>query len=125
MLAMFLKREKDDISQLTSVLKENKQEIEFIKEHGSNNQIFLALRKQITNIQKTDNKIHDMTSAINEIDMEFEEIKVINLSLRSSSCFSGFDLIALICFIISDFFCSSNFLLSSRLTAIFSNVSVI
>jgi hypothetical protein len=74
-----IKREKDEISELTSVLKENKQDLEFLKHHGSNNQIFLALRKQMTNAQKTDNKIHDMTSAINEIDMEFEEIKNFNI----------------------------------------------
>jgi hypothetical protein len=67
------------LSQLTSSLKDNKQELEFLIEHGSNNQLFLVLRKQITNIQKTDNKIHDMTSAINEIDMEFEEIKNFNI----------------------------------------------
>jgi len=76
-----IKREKDEISQLISGLKDNKQELEFIKDHGSNNQLFLALRKQIINIQKTDNKIHDMTSAINEIDMEFEEIK--NLKIET------------------------------------------
>jgi hypothetical protein len=33
--------------------------IEFLKDHGSNNQLFLTLRKQITIIQKTENKIHD------------------------------------------------------------------
>jgi hypothetical protein len=79
-----IKREKDEMSQLTSVLKENKQELEFFKGHGSNNQLFLVLRKQITNIQKTDNKIHDMTSAINEIDMEFEEIKMFNIETIGS-----------------------------------------
>jgi hypothetical protein len=57
-----IKREKDGISQLTSILKENKKELEFLKNHASNNQLFLALRKQATNIQKTDNKIHDMTN---------------------------------------------------------------
>jgi DNA repair ATPase RecN len=66
-----INREKHDICQLTSILKDNKQELEFLKDHGSNNQLFLTLRKQLTNIQKTENKIHDMTSAINEIDMEF------------------------------------------------------
>ena len=70
--------EKHEICQLTSILKDNKQELEFLKDHGSNNQLFLTLRKQIINIQKTDKKIHDMTSAINEIDMEFEEIKNVN-----------------------------------------------
>jgi hypothetical protein len=56
-----INREKHDICQLTSILKDNKQELEFLKDHGSNNQLFLTLRKQITSIQKTDNKIHDMT----------------------------------------------------------------
>ena len=74
-----IKREKNEMSQLTLVLKDNKQELEFLKEHGSNNQLFLVLRKQITNIQKTDTKIQDMMSEINEIDMEFEEIKNFNI----------------------------------------------
>jgi len=78
-----IKKEKDEISELTSILKENKQELEFLKDHGSNNQLFLALRKQMTNIQKID-KIHDMTSAMNEIDMEFEEIKNFNIETIGS-----------------------------------------
>jgi hypothetical protein len=76
--------EKHEICQLTSILKDNKQELEFLKGHGSNNQLFLTLRKQITIIQKTDKKIHDMTSAINEIDMEFEEIKNFNIETIGS-----------------------------------------
>jgi hypothetical protein len=79
-----INREKLEICQLTSILKDNKQELEFLKDHGSNNQLFLTLRKQITNIQKTDKKIHDMTSAINEIDMEFEEIKNVNIETIGS-----------------------------------------
>jgi hypothetical protein len=50
-----INREKHEICQLTSILKDNKQELEFLKVHGSNNQLFLTLRKQITNIQKTEN----------------------------------------------------------------------
>jgi hypothetical protein len=79
-----INREKHENSQLTSVLKDNKQELEFLKDHGSNNQLFLTLRKQTTIIQKTDKKIHDMTSAINEIDMEFEEIKNVNIEIIGS-----------------------------------------
>ena len=79
-----INREKHEISQLTSVLKDNKQELEFLKDHGSNNQLLLTLRKQITIIQKTDKKIHDMMSAINEIDMEFEEIKNVNIETIGS-----------------------------------------
>ena len=79
-----INREKHEICQLTSILKDNKQELEFLKEHGSNNQVFLTLRKQITIIQKTDKKIHDMSSAINEIDMEFEEIKNVNIETIGS-----------------------------------------
>jgi hypothetical protein len=76
--------EKHVIRQLTSVLKDNKQELEFLKDHGSNKQLFLTLRKQITIIQKTDKKIHYMTSVINEIDMEFEEIKNVNIETIGS-----------------------------------------
>ena len=79
-----INREKHEICQLISILKDNKQELEFLKNHGSNNQLFLTLRKQITIIQKTENKIHDMTSAINEIDMEFEEIKNVNIETIGS-----------------------------------------
>ena len=79
-----INREKHEIFQLTSILKDNKHELEFLKDHGSNNQLFLTLRKQITNIQKTDKKIHDMTSAINEIGMEFEEIKNVNIETIGS-----------------------------------------
>ena len=79
-----INREKREIYQLTSTLKDNKQELKFLKDHGSNNQLFLTLRKQITIIQKTDKKIHDMSSAINEIDMEFEEIKNVNIETIGS-----------------------------------------
>ena len=79
-----INREKHYICQLTSILKDNKQELEFVKDHGSNNQLFLTLRKQITIIQKTDKKIHDMSSAINEIDMEFKEIKNVNIETIGS-----------------------------------------
>jgi hypothetical protein len=74
-------REKNEMGQLISVLKDNKQEIEFLKDHGSNNQLFLTLRKQITKIQKIEIKLHDMTSDINEIDMEFEESR--NLKIET------------------------------------------
>ena len=67
-------REKDEICQLTSELKDKREELEFLKDHCSDIQLFLALRKQIQNIQEADTKIQDMTHAINEIDMEFEEI---------------------------------------------------
>ena len=79
-----INREKHEICQLTSILKDNKQELEFLKDHGSNNELFLTLRKQITSIQKTEKKIHNMTSAINEIDMEFEEIKNVNIETIGS-----------------------------------------
>jgi hypothetical protein len=79
-----INKEKHDICQLTSILKDNKQELEFLKRHGSNNQLFLTLRKQITIIQKTDKKIHDMSSAINAIDMEFKEIKNVNIETIGS-----------------------------------------
>ena len=72
-------REKDEMSQLTSVLKDKRQQLEFLKDHCSDNQLFLVLRKQMKSIQETDTKIQDMTHAINEVDMEFEEIKNIKI----------------------------------------------
>jgi hypothetical protein len=36
-----INKEKHEICQLTSILKDNKQELEFLKDHGSNNQLFL------------------------------------------------------------------------------------
>jgi hypothetical protein len=58
-----------------SCLKDEKQELEFHKNHSSNNQLFVVLRKQITNMQKTDTKIQEMMSTIKDIDMKFEENK--------------------------------------------------
>jgi DNA-binding beta-propeller fold protein YncE len=70
-----IKKEKDEMSRLASCLKDEKQDLEFHKKHSSNNQLFVVLRKQITNIQKTDTKIQEMTFTIEDIDMEFEENK--------------------------------------------------
>jgi hypothetical protein len=70
-----IKKEKDEISRLVSCLKDKKQELEFHKNHSSNNQLFVVLRKQIPNIQKTDTKIQEMTSTIKDIDMKFEKNK--------------------------------------------------
>jgi uncharacterized membrane protein YgaE (UPF0421/DUF939 family) len=53
-----INKEKHDIYQLTSILKDNKQELEFVKKHGSNNQLFLTLRKQITLKVKQTHKIY-------------------------------------------------------------------
>jgi hypothetical protein len=77
-------REKDEMSQLTSVLKDKRQQLEFLKDHCSDNQLFLVLRKQMKSIQETDTKIQDMTHAINEVDMEFEEIKNIKIETIGS-----------------------------------------
>jgi hypothetical protein len=52
--------QKHEICQLTSILKDNKQELEFLKEHGSNNQLFLTLRKQKQSLKvKQTHKIYD------------------------------------------------------------------
>jgi DNA-binding beta-propeller fold protein YncE len=79
-----IKKEKDEMSCLASSLKDEKQELEFHKNHSSNNQLFVVLRKQITNIQKTDNKIQEMTSTIKDIDMKFKENKNIKTEIIGS-----------------------------------------
>jgi hypothetical protein len=45
-----INREKLEICQLTSILKDNKQELEFLKEHGSNNRLFLTFRQCFSHI---------------------------------------------------------------------------
>jgi hypothetical protein len=40
-----IKKEKDEMSCLASSLKDEKQELEFHKNHSSNNQLFVVLRK--------------------------------------------------------------------------------
>lgn len=57
------KREKDEISQLTSVLKDN-QEIEFIKDHDVINIYLLVLRKQIV---EPDNAVIFFLSSLYEV----------------------------------------------------------
>jgi DNA-binding beta-propeller fold protein YncE len=81
-----IKKEKDEMSRLVSCLKDEKQELEFHKNHSSNNQLFVVLRKQITNMQKTDTKIQDMMSTIKDVDMKFEENK--NFKIETIGCIS-------------------------------------
>ena len=76
-----IKKEKDEMSRLVSCLKDEKQELEFHKNHSSNNQLFVVLRKQITNIQKTDTKIQETMSTIQDIDMKFEENKYFKIEI--------------------------------------------
>jgi hypothetical protein len=68
-----IKKEKDKMSRFVSCLKDEKQELEFYKNHSSNNQLFVVLRKQITNFQKTDAMIQEMISTTQYIGMKFEE----------------------------------------------------
>ena len=79
-----IKTEKDEMSHLLSCLQDEKQELEFHKNYSSNNQLFVVLSKQITNIQKTDNKIQEMTSTIKDIDMKFKENKNIKTEIIGS-----------------------------------------
>jgi hypothetical protein len=68
-----IKKEKDKMSRFVSCLKDEKQEREFYKNHSSNNQLFVVLRKQITNFQKTDAMIQEMICTTQYIGMKFEE----------------------------------------------------
>ena len=52
-----INKERHDICQLTSILKDNKQELEFVKEHGSNNQLFFNFTK--TNNNHPENRQED------------------------------------------------------------------
>jgi len=84
------------------------------------------MRRLITEVASVHEKDEEkIKREKDEMSQLTSSLKVINLSARSSRCLSNFDLTVLICLIINDFFCFSNFRLSSRFSDIFCNVSVI
>ncbi|CAC5389165.1 unnamed protein product [Mytilus coruscus] len=56
------KQNKTEIAELTAEVQERHDQIDFLKEHGSNNQLFLALRQQEKTIQSIDIRVKEMTS---------------------------------------------------------------
>ncbi|CAG2226552.1 unnamed protein product [Mytilus edulis] len=56
------KRNKTEIGELKAKVQEIHEQVNFLKEHGSNNQLFLAMRQQEKKIQSIDVRVKEMTS---------------------------------------------------------------
>ncbi|XP_052073670.1 E3 ubiquitin-protein ligase TRIM71-like [Mytilus californianus] len=81
---MEINRKKHEISQVLVNVIENKKEMDFLRDHGSNNHLFIFLRQQVTNIHSAEAKIQQMVSSSQEIEITFDEQKVAKIESLGS-----------------------------------------
>ncbi|XP_071178592.1 E3 ubiquitin-protein ligase TRIM71-like isoform X2 [Mytilus edulis] len=81
---MEINKEKQEISQVLVNVIENKNEMNFLRDHGSKNQLFIFLRQQVTNIHSAEAKIQQMVSNSQEIDIIFDDKKDVKLESLGS-----------------------------------------
>ncbi|XP_063419194.1 uncharacterized protein LOC134702015 [Mytilus trossulus] len=72
---MEINKQKQDISQVLVNVIENKNEMDFLRDHGSKNQLFIFLRQQVTNIHSAEAKIQQIVSDSQEFNITFDEKK--------------------------------------------------
>ncbi|XP_071178589.1 E3 ubiquitin-protein ligase TRIM71-like [Mytilus edulis] len=72
---MEINKQKQEISQVLVDVEENKNKMDFFRDHGSKNQLFVFLRQQVTHIDSTEAKIQQMLSNSQEINIIFDEKK--------------------------------------------------
>ncbi|CAC5383666.1 unnamed protein product [Mytilus coruscus] len=76
---MEINKQKEEISQVLESLKANESEIDYLEHHGSNNQLFIALRHQVTNFQIAEANIKQMVLSSEEIVINFHENKDVKI----------------------------------------------
>ncbi|VDI81182.1 Hypothetical predicted protein [Mytilus galloprovincialis] len=76
---MEINKQKQEISQVLVNVIENKNEMDFLIDHGSKNQLFIFLRQQVTNIHSAEAKIQQIVSDSQEFDITFDEKKDVKL----------------------------------------------
>lgn len=87
-----INKQKEEISQVLANLKTNENEVDFLKDHGSDNQLFISLHQQLINIKSAEASVLQMISNSQEIEITLDEKKDINidyfgtLSESVSSC---------------------------------------
>lgn len=69
----------EEISQVLDNIKTNENEIEFLKDNGSDNQLFTSLHKQVANIKSAEASVLQMISNSKETEITFDEKKDIKL----------------------------------------------
>ncbi|CAG2237676.1 unnamed protein product [Mytilus edulis] len=68
-----INKQMEEISQVLDTLKANEKEIDYLKRHGSNEQLFISLRRQVTNSQIAEVNIQQMVLRSEEITLTFPE----------------------------------------------------
>ncbi|XP_063448469.1 uncharacterized protein LOC134727999 [Mytilus trossulus] len=81
---MEINKQKQEISQVLVNVKENKNEMDFLRDNGSKNQLFIFLRQQVTNIHCAETKIQQIVSDSQEFDITFDEKKDVKLESLGS-----------------------------------------
>lgn len=71
-----INKKNNEISLVLDSLKATENEIDFLKDHGSNNQLFITLHQQVTNVQNNEAKVPQKISNAHEIEITFDEKKI-------------------------------------------------
>ncbi|XP_071177593.1 transcription intermediary factor 1-beta-like [Mytilus edulis] len=79
-----LRKDISEISEVYDNVKERGQELEFRKEHGSNNQLFLMLREQGKGVQNVVKRVQEMTISYKKAHLKFEKKADIDLTSMGS-----------------------------------------
>ncbi|CAC5395482.1 unnamed protein product [Mytilus coruscus] len=79
-----VRKDNAKISELYDSVKEKEQELKFLKEHGSNNQLYLKLRKQRKGIKDVVKRVSEMTMSYKRTLLKFEKKAEIDLNSMGS-----------------------------------------
>ncbi|XP_063397047.1 uncharacterized protein LOC134681374 [Mytilus trossulus] len=79
-----INKQKIEISQIMENLKSKENEIEVLKDCGSNSQFFIALRKQVSDVQSTADKVQQMISSSQEVGISLNEYKNVRMDFFGS-----------------------------------------
>ncbi|XP_071179149.1 uncharacterized protein [Mytilus edulis] len=74
-----LRKQITEISELHDSVQERGHELEFLKDHGSNNQLFLKLREQGKVVQNVVKRVQEMTTSYKTMHVKFEKSADIDL----------------------------------------------
>ncbi|VDI33876.1 Hypothetical predicted protein [Mytilus galloprovincialis] len=77
-------KENSEITELYNVVQEKKQELEFLKEHGSNNQLYLTLREQGKGVDDLIKRVQDMTLSVKKADFKLKKQSDIDIECIGS-----------------------------------------
>ncbi|XP_052075078.1 uncharacterized protein LOC127712600 [Mytilus californianus] len=74
-----INKQKEEISQVLGSLKASENELGSLRDHGSDNQLFISLHQQVANIQSIEASVLQLISNSKEIEITFDEKKDIKL----------------------------------------------